>query len=114
LDKLAKVLTSPTQSFSSVAKGKRIRTAEIVTGLYLLTNPQYRTMLNIDDAMFQLIKTQLVTNPTAVKLTTQAGRRLPSKLQSFQSSLERYTKMSPTSQRLFLTQLKSIHDKLKA
>lgn len=109
LDKLANAITSK-EGLTAVSKTKQNKIAEIVTGLYVLSKPNFRTALGIDDSTYAKITKQLYSNSAAANYVTTAGKRLPSKLQTFTKAITTFGKLQKTEQQQFLSQLKQIHD----
>ncbi len=113
VDKVAQILTNKPTDIPKLNKKKREKIALILTGLYVLSNSNYRKSLKISDETYQKITSKLISNGAAVHHTITAGKHLPSMLQIIEKGLERFDRMPKVEQQSFIQSLEKTYNALK-
>lgn len=113
VDKVAASLNRRPDEISKLNKAKREKIASILTGLYVLSNPNFRKSLQVSDDDFTKIKNQLHSNGLAAHHTITAGKRMPSMLATMQKHIDGFGKLKPEDKQKFIGILEKIHTALK-
>ena len=114
VDKVARLLKSTPEDVVKLNKTKREKIALVLTGLYVLGNPNFRKTLGISDQQYQKIVNQLYSNGAAANYVINAGKRMPSQLQTIKSKIDRFDKLSDADKQGFIATLKKIHDSISS
>jgi hypothetical protein len=113
IDKLAGALKRDPASVSDAKKQTIERVASILTGLYVLSNKNFRKTLKVSDEKFNQVIAGLSSTPGAAGYTIKAGSRLPSILKVHTDSLKKFSSMKPAEQQAYVDKLKTLYDTVK-
>lgn len=112
LTKLINQLNSDPIAIQKLGKTKRDKVAHIITGLHVISTPQFRQSLKISDNQYNQIVTQMLTNSVAANYVYTAGKRLPSMAKVYVDRLDRLHLMNQQQKQEMATDLKKIYIKL--
>ena len=112
VDKVARLLTKNPSEIVKSKKSTREKIAQILTGLYVLTNPNFRKSLGVSDTDYQRITAQLHSNKAAAFHAITAGKRMPSVLATNKQNIDNFDKLPPAKQQAFIATLKQLYTSL--